>query len=158
MNGRLKSPKVTNNEDQLAINQISDPYRKCPGGTHLWTHAAARRRRIYDRALRFIAKSGQSQEFRPMRRASATRRATQSYGSLRRALPASGTWALSRRVAVGCTLKWIWETVSIARHSGVVTYRPESGSSDLGATLMFLAIPGATVQDQFRTVGGNPSK
>src|SRR5580692_11208042 len=95
---------------------------------------------------------------RPMGRASATKRATQSYGSLRRALAASGTWALSRRVAVGCTLKWIWEMVSIARHSGVVTYQPESGSSDLGATLMFLAIPGATVQDQFRTVGGNPSK
>src|SRR6266568_6212021 len=30
-------------------------YRKCPGGTHLWTHAAARRRRICDRELRFNA-------------------------------------------------------------------------------------------------------
>src|SRR5580700_3648677 len=27
------------------------PYRKCPGGTHLWTHAAALRRLICDRAL-----------------------------------------------------------------------------------------------------------
>ena len=30
-------------------------YRKCAGGTHLWTHAAARRRRICDRELRFFA-------------------------------------------------------------------------------------------------------
>ena len=29
-------------------------YRKCAGGIHLWTHAAARRRRICDRELRFI--------------------------------------------------------------------------------------------------------
>jgi hypothetical protein len=39
---------------QTPAASSKSPYRKCPGGTHLWTHAAARRRRICDRELRFI--------------------------------------------------------------------------------------------------------
>jgi hypothetical protein len=40
---------------QTPAASSKSPYRKCPGGTHLWTHAAARRRRICDRELRFFA-------------------------------------------------------------------------------------------------------
>jgi hypothetical protein len=64
--------------------------------------------------------------------ASATKRATQSYGSLGRASRASGIWVLWCKMTVGCTSKWIWETMSIARHSGAVKCRQESGSFDLG--------------------------
>src|SRR5207253_5819536 len=40
---------------QTPAASSKSPYRKCVGGTHLWTHAAARRRRICDRELRFNA-------------------------------------------------------------------------------------------------------
>ena len=41
---------------QTPAASAKSPYRKCAGGIHLWTHAAARRRRICDRELRFFNK------------------------------------------------------------------------------------------------------
>jgi cation diffusion facilitator CzcD-associated flavoprotein CzcO len=53
----FESPSKTHSPTASAAPAASSksPFRNCFGDTHLWTYPAARRRHIYERALRFNA-------------------------------------------------------------------------------------------------------